>query len=92
MNHPSPTQPMLAALRFAAKERMVRAWPDDILDGTIRRLRLEGYLTTYETTGPLNCCGMTIGYKIEDELSAKGRTAISPTGRLRRNEPELQNA
>lgn len=67
---------MRKALNYVAAERMVRAWPDTILDGTIRRLRREGYLTTYETKGPYNCFGMTIGYKVEDELSIKGKQAL----------------
>mgnify|MGYP001574392915 CR=1 FL=1 len=71
------TVPMLAALRYAKKVSIVRAWPDDIADGTIRRLRRERYLDVYETIGPVNCCGIRVGYRIEDQLSRKGTARVA---------------
>lgn len=66
---------MRAALAYVKKVKVVTAWPDDIKDGTIRRLRREGYLVTVETSWHVHPAGAVYWSSIRDRLSPKGKAA-----------------
>jgi hypothetical protein len=68
---------MRRALEYAASVRRVRAWPDDIKDGTVRRLRREGYVETFVTSGMQLGSGVRFGGGIDDEITDKGRAALA---------------
>ena len=71
------SNPMLATLKYVRRTGIIKAWPDWIKDGTIRRLRRERYLETSELWAPSrhNHVSRPIGF-IQDKLTKKGRTAL----------------
>lgn len=71
------TAPMRAALVYVQQVRVVRAWPEQIKDGTIRRLRREGYLRTDVTSWNVHPAGGMRWHHIKDRLTDKGRDALA---------------